>query len=142
MRTSFEQCGGIEENFPSLKVGRNLLKHKSTCVINFHRYPLLALQHHPEKNLFEWAPGSNFDHSFLGSSYSQYIGDYFLQMARTSCQRFDSEDQLTPYLIYNYPVTYTQGQFDDKHFTQMYLFDQSTDDRVPQGHHGYFESLF
>ena len=84
---------------------------------------MLAVQHHPEKNLFEWAPESNFAHNFLGSSYSQYFGDYFMQLARTSCQRFESEDELDKYLIYNFPVTYSQNMFKDKHFTQMYIFE-------------------
>lgn len=113
-------------NVVSYSYDRNNVKFVS--IMESKKYPLLGVQHHPEKNLFEWATASNYAHSFLGYSYSQYFGDYFVQMARTSCQKFDSEEQLSPYLIYNYPVTYTQGQFKDKHFTQCYLFDQTEDD--------------
>ena len=94
--------------------------------LSFSRYPFLAVQHHPEKNLFEWDSGLNLAHNFLGSAYSQFIGDYFVQLCRTSCQRFDSEDQLDQFLIYNYPVTYSQNLFDNKHFTEMYLFPQNS----------------
>ena len=83
---------------------------------------MIGVQHHPEKNLFEWAIFAESAHTLMGCSYSQYIGDYFLQMARTGCQKFDSEDQLRPYLIYNYPVNYTQGTFA---FTQIYFFHQN-----------------
>ena len=112
--------------------GNFLCKWLATVKWNtiFHRYPMIGVQHHPEKNLFEWATASNYAHSFLGYSYSQYFGDYFVQMARTSCQKFDSEEQLSPYLIYNYPVTYTQGQFKDKRFTQCYLFNQTGGESV------------
>ncbi len=87
------------------------------------RYPILAIQYHPEKNLFEWSSQRNYAHTFYGYSASQYTGDYFVQSTRQSCQSFQSEEELKPYLIFNYNASYTQSQFTNLHFTQMYIFD-------------------
>ena len=87
------------------------------------RLPFIAYQFHPEKNLFEWKVDYPVAHDFYGAAASQYFGDYFIQQTRKSCQKFESQEDLEPYLIYNYNQVYSQYMFDNFHFTQMYIFD-------------------
>lgn len=137
---NFHKYGLLESTFGTNSDLQNIFKvvsyswdrdnQKYVAIMESDRYPLLALQHHPEKNLFEWGKTLNLAHHFWGAAYSQFLGDYYIQTSRSSCQRFDSEDQLVPFLIYNYPVTYSQYLFEHKQYTQMYIFSEDAADNL------------
>ncbi|KAL6493750.1 Gamma-glutamyl hydrolase 1 [Orobanche gracilis] len=68
------------------------------------RYPVTAVQWHPEKNAFEWA-SSSIPHSEDAIQVTQNVANFFVREARLSKHRPSSEEVLNN-LIYNYSPAY------------------------------------
>ncbi|KAM3132210.1 hypothetical protein pb186bvf_015670 [Paramecium bursaria] len=79
------------------------------------KYPILAVQYHPEKMPFEWNIPAN--HTLESVQITQNHGDTFVDLARQSNHRFDSQ-QLASKVIYNYQAI----QIDGSSFVQLYFF--------------------
>ncbi|XP_075247547.1 gamma-glutamyl hydrolase B-like [Convolutriloba macropyga] len=122
---TYEQNSGIQEVFEAVAYSYDKENVKFVAILEGKSLPFLGYQFHPEKNLFEWYESSTYPlaHDFYGAAFSQYLGDYFIQQTKKSCQAFESQDDLEPYLIYNYNQTYSLHLFSNFHFVQMYIFD-------------------
>ncbi|XP_042037413.1 gamma-glutamyl hydrolase 2-like isoform X2 [Salvia splendens] len=83
-----------------------------------HRYPVTALQWHPEKNAFEWA-SSSIPHSEDAIQVTQNVANFFIREARLSTHRPPSQEVLDN-LIYNYSPTYCGKA--GKGFDEVYIF--------------------
>jgi gamma-glutamyl hydrolase len=95
-------------------------KNNKTYVstIEAYKYPVTAVQWHPEKNTFEWEIPT-IPHSADAIQVTQSVANFVISEARKSSHRatFQQEEE---YLIYNYFPAYSGkvgGSFD-----QVYLF--------------------
>jgi len=88
--------------------------------VEARKYPILAVQWHPEKNAFEWGL-NNIPHSPDAIKLTQYVADYFISEASKSTHRPTSHSDEESFLIYNFSPVYTskggKGTFD-----QAYIF--------------------
>jgi gamma-glutamyl hydrolase len=72
------------------------------------KYPIYAVQFHPEKNNFEYGeyddgrPYEVVDHSYEAILTSQYFANFFIQEARRNDNRFNDAKVERKALIYNY----------------------------------------
>lgn len=83
--------------------------------------PFYGVQFHPEKNIYEWVRNKNISHTPNAIKAAQYFADFFVNEARKSGQRFQSEVDIDRHVIYNYPVTFTGLK--KSAFEQCYLFE-------------------
>jgi len=83
-------------------------------------YPVFAIQWHAEKNIFEWNPQEDINHSFDGIVAMQYFSNFLVQQARMSAHKFASATEEFNSLIYNYKPVYTEKI--DPDFEQCYIF--------------------
>jgi len=95
-------------------------KKQFVSTVESFKYPIYALQWHPEKVAFEWTTTEGIDHSTDSVKANEYIADFFLSEARKSNHKFSTPQAEYSALIYNYPVTYS-ASFDSS-FTEMYFF--------------------
>lgn len=70
-------------------------------------YPIFATQWHPEKNSFEWyqtdgIPYEAINHSAEAIYITQYVSNFFVDLARKSSHKFVDPDEENARLIYNY----------------------------------------
>ncbi|CAG9313950.1 unnamed protein product [Blepharisma stoltei] len=86
-------------------------------IIEGKKYPIFATQFHPEKNIYEWDPQVPQPHDFYSVKVSTYFADFLVSEARRNNNSFESEEELKPYLIYNWWPIYQNG-----YFTQSYYF--------------------
>ncbi|CAG9313949.1 unnamed protein product [Blepharisma stoltei] len=87
------------------------------AMIEAKNYPIYGTQFHPEKNIYEWEPTSPQPHDPFSVMVSTYFSNFFVSEARRNNNTFVSEQELEPYLIYNYSPLYTNN-----YFTQTYEF--------------------
>jgi len=91
--------------------------------VESYKYPIYALQWHPEKAAFEWTTTEGIDHSTDSIMANQYVSEFFMSEARKSYHAFSSPAAEYKALIYNYPVTYSASF--DSDFTEMYFFQKN-----------------
>lgn len=84
------------------------------------KYPIYALQWHPEKVAFEWNPNEGIDHSTDSIRANEYMAQFFVSEARKSNHMFATPEAEYKALIYNYSPIYSASF--DSDFTQMYFF--------------------
>ena len=80
-------------------------------------YPYFLVQHHPEKNSFEWGIDARRDYNAI--RVPQKWINTFMKVARLSPNRMDYEE-FKATSIYNYDAFYKPGNY----FTTVYLFDE------------------
>ncbi len=86
-------------------------------------YPFYGVQYHPERNAFEWDLPEKLDHSADAVAAMQYLGKFFVNEARQSSHKFDSIQDETKALIYNYSPLFTGIiETDDYPEQQTYVF--------------------
>lgn len=86
--------------------------------VQAQRYPITALQWHPEKNAFEWG-SSQIPHTEDAIRVTQHVANYFISEARKSPNKSATNNVLDN-LIYNYSPSYAgkvRGSFEE-----VYLF--------------------
>lgn len=83
-------------------------------------FPLYATQWHPEKNSFEWTIREGINHSPNAILVTQYFSNFFVQEARKSNHRFQSEVAENKALIYNFNPEFVYLSGSD--FQQSYYF--------------------
>lgn len=81
-------------------------------------YPIYGVQWHPEKNAFEWTR-PYYDHSPDGVRVTFQFANFFVNEARKSFHKFESEDAARKLLIYHHTPSYT-GEISP--FEQIYFF--------------------
>ncbi|KAI9921464.1 hypothetical protein PsorP6_000304 [Peronosclerospora sorghi] len=88
------------------------------------KYPIYAVQFHPEKNSFEYGeyldgtPYEVVDHSREGIASGQYFANFFMDEARKNDLRFYDPKVERMALIYNYQTS----TITDPEFVESYLF--------------------
>ncbi|KAJ8556085.1 hypothetical protein K7X08_022843 [Anisodus acutangulus] len=86
--------------------------------VQAQRYPITALQWHPEKNVFEWG-SSQIPHTEDAIQVTQHVANYFVSEARKSSNK-PANSKVLDNLIYNYSPSYAgkvRGSFEE-----VYLF--------------------
>jgi len=87
------------------------------------KYPFIATQFHPEKNIFEWSlKEPMIPHSSAAIHVSLYFATHFVNMARRSTHRFNDRATEESFLIYNFSPIYTGKMGVDSTFQEIYAF--------------------
>ncbi|XP_074478296.1 gamma-glutamyl hydrolase-like isoform X3 [Sebastes fasciatus] len=86
--------------------------------VEAYDYPIYGTQWHPEKNAFEWKK-SYVPHSPSAVRTSYYMAEFFVNEARKNFHRFESDEEETKALIYNYNPVYVGPE---SVFEQIYYF--------------------
>ncbi|XP_034416594.1 gamma-glutamyl hydrolase-like [Cyclopterus lumpus] len=86
--------------------------------VEAYDYPIYGTQWHPEKNAFEWRK-PYIPHSPSAIKTSFYIADFFVNEAKKSFHRFESEEEESKALIYNYNPVHADST---RVFEQIYFF--------------------
>ena len=102
-------------NILSTSFDRNNTEYVS--LIEAKNYPIYGSQFHPEKNIFEWHASAAFPHSQEAVQVTTYLAQFFMHEARKNFNTFGSEEELKPYLIYNWDPYFVDG-----YFTAIYAF--------------------
>ncbi|GJS89835.1 gamma-glutamyl hydrolase 2-like protein [Tanacetum coccineum] len=89
--------------------------------VQSRRYPVTAVQWHPEKNAFEWGL-SMIPHSDDAIQVTQHFANFFVSEARKSSNRPPVRDVLDN-LIYNYTPTYCGKA--GKGYDEVYIFTEN-----------------
>ncbi|XP_055459323.1 gamma-glutamyl hydrolase [Psammomys obesus] len=84
------------------------------------KYPIYAVQWHPEKAPYEWKALSGISHEPNAVKTAFYLADFFVSEARKNKHHFENKIEETDSLIYQYYPVYT-GNISS--FQQCYLFD-------------------
>lgn len=79
-------------------------------------FPIYAMQWHPEKNPFEWTK-AYIPHTPRAVMTTLYMAEFFVSEARKNFHRFESSEEESKALIYNYNPVYTAASF-----VQVYYF--------------------
>ena len=87
--------------------------------VQAHKYPVYAVQYHPEKTLFEWKVFAQ--RSDAGTEVVQTLANQFVDMARKSPNRFNNPSEFEKTNIYNYHPHPTNMSF-----LQVYAFREET----------------
>jgi gamma-glutamyl hydrolase len=95
--------------------------HHGTEIISFaeaKNYPIYTTQAHPERNPVEFSTASTeVPHSPGAVFMTSYLSQFFVDEARRNMNRFASEEELRPWLVYNLCPVYLDGMM-----TQVYSF--------------------
>lgn len=67
-------------------------------------FPFFGTQWHPEKAPWEWNPKHEISHNEWALTFSNYLGRYFVNECKYNKSAFDSEYQLSKYLVSNWPA--------------------------------------
>ena len=87
------------------------------------KYPIYAVQYHPEKNQYEHGykanhPYEHINHSMSAIQFGQYTANIFINAARKNTHYFHNKTKEDQYLIYNYPTF----RYESPEFIQTYYF--------------------
>ncbi|XP_051267278.1 gamma-glutamyl hydrolase [Dicentrarchus labrax] len=93
-------------------------KIEFVSTVEAYDYPIYGTQWHPEKNAFEWTR-PYIPHSPSAVKTTFYMAEFFVSEARKNSHRFDSEEDESKALIYNYNPVYTGSK---SGFEQIYYF--------------------
>ncbi|XP_053197989.1 gamma-glutamyl hydrolase [Scomber japonicus] len=82
-----------------------------------HHYPIFGTQWHPEKNAYEWTK-PYIPHSPAAVKTTFYMAEFFVNEARKNFHKFESAEDESAALIYNYDPVYTgqSGPFEQKYY--------------------------
>lgn len=98
-------------------------------------YPVYAVQWHPEKNAFEWAPQLHIPHTQQAVEVTQAMASFLVSEARRNCHGPEDDRQLDSLLIYNYPPNFTgevRHRGEETDFDQCYFFPEHGFAQGPQ----------
>ncbi|XP_078136573.1 gamma-glutamyl hydrolase isoform X2 [Sander vitreus] len=93
-------------------------KTEFVSTMEAYDYPIYGSQWHPEKNAFEWGR-PYIPHSPSAVKTTFYMAEFFVNEARRNFHRFESEDEESKALIYNYNPVYSGPR---SAFEQIYFF--------------------
>ncbi|XP_060678651.1 gamma-glutamyl hydrolase-like isoform X3 [Hemiscyllium ocellatum] len=84
------------------------------------KYPIYAVQWHPERSPYEWNATLNIPHFSEAVKVAWYLADFFVNEARWNFNHFSNTTEEGKALIYNYTPMFT-GNI--SRFEQVYLID-------------------
>ncbi|XP_022329164.2 gamma-glutamyl hydrolase-like [Crassostrea virginica] len=115
---NFSENNDLKSFFKVLSTNRDRNGKEFISSIEAYKYPVYALQWHPEKNNYVWMPGAKINHDAHAVRVSQYFADFLVAQARKSKHRFPSVKDENEALVNNYhPI------FDRKSSLENYFFD-------------------
>jgi len=114
---------GMEKFWNPLSVNWDMHGLKYISTIEAKEYPFVAVQFHPEKNIFEWsAREPRIPHTSSAVHVALYFAGHFVNMARRSRHYFPDRATEEKFLIYNYKPLYVGKIGVDWTFQEAYLF--------------------
>mmetsp|Transcript_104082 Transcript_104082/g.293503 ORF Transcript_104082/g.293503 Transcript_104082/m.293503 type:complete len:335 (+) Transcript_104082:201-1205(+) len=118
---TFERSNNLRDFYRVLSTSRYGGGLPFVSTMEARRFPIMATQWHPEKNIFEWRSGEGIPHRPEAVRLTQHMANHFVDIARTSSHRFHSQAAEARALIYNFePVPDPDG-----YFMQVYLWNAS-----------------
>ncbi|GAB4816247.1 hypothetical protein N2152v2_003293 [Parachlorella kessleri] len=92
------------------------------------KYPITAVQWHPEKNAFEWTPDKDIPHDPDAIEVTQEVANFIVGEARKNFHAPNSQQDEEDMLIYNWAPSYTgkhkykgeEVDFDESYFFPEY----------------------
>ena len=103
---AYETNTKLKEMYVSLSTMKTLHGVEYVGLIEGIKYPFYGSQFHPEVNAFEWWPEKEVPHSLGAIAVSTYFANFFIEETRKNSNKFDSEEELQKYLIYNWTPHY------------------------------------
>jgi gamma-glutamyl hydrolase len=91
--------------------------NRFVSIVEAWDYPIYGTQFHPEKNLYEWDITAPIPHGKNAVKMATYLADYFASEARRNPNQFITEEELKPWLIYNWDPLFLDG-----YFNQIFTF--------------------
>jgi len=114
---------GMEKFWNPLSVNWDMHGLKYLSTLEAKEYPFVAVQFHPEKNIFEWsAREPRIPHTSSAVHVALYFAGHFVNMARRSQHHFPDRATEESFLIYNYKSHYVGKMGLDWTFQEAYLF--------------------
>lgn len=87
------------------------------------KFPIYAVQFHPERNQFEWDLPEKTPHDFDAVRAVQALANFFVQEVRRNSHSFSSPTDEKKALIYNYSPIYNVNSTDAYPEEQIYVFE-------------------
>lgn len=115
--TTYQGENNLTATFNVLSTMLDKSGNRFVGIIEAKKYPIFATQFHPEKNIYEWDPNVPQPHDHWSIQVSTYFASFLVTESRRNTNSFASEEELAPYLIYNWWPLFTNG-----YFTQTYEF--------------------
>jgi gamma-glutamyl hydrolase len=111
-------------NVISTNLDRNGREFLST--IESNKYPIYGSQWHPEKPLYEWNIHEVINHDTDSILANAYTTEFFVSEARKSTHQFETVEDETAALIYNYEPIYIYNYINDYEQGYFFPFSNST----------------
>jgi gamma-glutamyl hydrolase len=122
-----ESTGPLSKNFNLLAVNWDAHGQEYIALVEHKKLPIYASQFHPEKNGFEWTTYENIPHTQNAIYFMQYLGNFFVDEARQSKNRFSESVEFYKRSINNYNPVYTLITSNST-FESCYFFNDKRDD--------------
>ncbi|CAI5528618.1 unnamed protein product [Closterium sp. Naga37s-1] len=98
------------EVFRILSVDEDRNGTQFVSTVEGRHFPFYGSQWHPEKAPWEWNPKHEIAHNEWAGTFSNYLGRYFVTECKYNKNQFESEYELSKYLVENWPARPT-GKF-------------------------------
>ncbi|KAI3702772.1 hypothetical protein L6452_28524 [Arctium lappa] len=118
---TFQENKNLSDFFKILTTSTDEDNKVYVSTVQSQRYPVTAVQWHPEKNAFEWGL-SKIPHSDEAVQVTQHVANFFVSEARKSLNRPPVRKVLDN-LIYNYSPTYCGKA--GKGYDEVYIFTEN-----------------
>ncbi|KAL7103754.1 hypothetical protein ACP275_08G199100 [Erythranthe tilingii] len=117
----FRRDARLNSFFKILATSTDKKNKPYVSTVQARKYPVTAVQWHPEKNAFEWGL-SGIPHSEDAVQVTQHVANFFVREARISAKNKPkpSPRKVLDNLIYNYSPTYCGKA--GKGFDEVYIF--------------------
>ncbi|XP_071830453.1 gamma-glutamyl hydrolase-like isoform X2 [Apostichopus japonicus] len=117
----FNNSQPLRNTFKIVSTSRNDEARDFVSIIEGNGYPFYGIQFHPEKPIFVSSPETNIKHDVLSVNVSRYFADFFVSEARKSNHSFESIQEESAALIYNFNTVNLNGleNLDDVYFFQV-----------------------
>jgi len=104
--SSFAESPALVEFFDILSTNVDRDGKEFISGVESKKYPIYAVQYHPEKPLYEWNIQEVINHSSDSVLANQFTSTFFIDQCRGSGHQFASAEAEANALIYNYPPVY------------------------------------
>ncbi|CAF1668513.1 unnamed protein product [Rotaria magnacalcarata] len=118
--TNFSADPMLSTFYKMLSISPDLEGKTFVSTIESRRYPIFGVQWHPEKNGFEWRVNTTIPHTSNAVKVMQYTANFLTNQTRQNMNHFESIEDETKYLIYQYTSEFTD--LVESHFQQIYFF--------------------
>ncbi|TDG48116.1 hypothetical protein AWZ03_005533 [Drosophila navojoa] len=125
-----ESLGAAANDWHVLATGQARSGLRFITLIEHRQYPFYGCQFHPERTAYEQLVGREDpyaeSHTQHGIQLSQHFAQFFVEACRKNSNRFDSKEELSRHLIYNWMPEFS-GRHNTVNWLQVYLFPKDPD---------------